>query len=137
MKKAGFQISNLKSQKRLILGFIFAFCLFTFAFQIYFAHAQSGVLLPVSTSKTEIEPLEIQTMNVSVLIDNQHATVKIVQIFDNQTDETLEGKYLFALPTNSSIFDFAVWDADLRIPGVMMEKTPHKSDLRRDKTKGN
>src|SRR4030095_9687148 len=29
---------------------------------------------------------------------------------------------LFALPQTASIFDFAVWDADVRIPGVMMEK---------------
>ena len=61
-------------------------------------------------------------MNVDILIDNGHATVKVLQIFDNHTSETLEGKYLFALPLKSSIFDFAVWDGDTRIPGVMIEK---------------
>jgi Ca-activated chloride channel family protein len=61
-------------------------------------------------------------MNVEILIDNQHATVKVLQIFDNHTAQTLEGKYVFALPRASSISDFAVWDNDLRIPGVMMEK---------------
>ncbi len=61
-------------------------------------------------------------MNVDVLIDNQHARVKVLQIFDNHTSQILEGKYLFALPPAASIFDFAVWDADVRIPGVMMEK---------------
>jgi Ca-activated chloride channel family protein len=61
-------------------------------------------------------------MNVDVLIDNQHARVKVLQIFDHHTSQILEGKYLFALPPAASIFDFAVWDADVRIPGVMMEK---------------
>ena len=61
-------------------------------------------------------------MNVDVLIDNQHARVKVLQIFDNHTSQILEGKYLFALPSAASISDFAVWDADVRIPGVMMEK---------------
>jgi Ca-activated chloride channel family protein len=61
-------------------------------------------------------------MNVDVLIDNQHARVKVLQIFDNHTSQVLEGKYLFALPAAASISDFAVWDADVRIPGVMMEK---------------
>ena len=89
------------------------------------ANAQSGVLIPSSQSdKPNPNPqvLSLQVMNVDVLIDNQHARVKITQIFDNHTAETLEGKYLFALPPASSIFDFAVWDNDTRIPGVMMEK---------------
>ena len=77
--------------------------------------AQSGVLIPSDT-------LSLQVMNVDVLIDNQHARVKVMQIFDNHSANVLEGKYLFALPQTASIFDFAVWDADVRIPGVMMEK---------------
>ncbi|MBX7170558.1 MAG: VIT and VWA domain-containing protein [Pyrinomonadaceae bacterium] len=96
----------------------FAFCLFTFAF----ANAQSGVLIPSSTNKPDEKILALQRMDVDILIDNQHANVKILQIFDNKTAQTLEGKYLFALPQTSSIFDFATWENDLRIPGVMMEK---------------
>ncbi|MEO8071828.1 MAG: VIT and VWA domain-containing protein [Acidobacteriota bacterium] len=84
--------------------------------------AQSGVLIPTSEGKPNPNVLSLQVMNVDILIDNQHARVKIMQIFDNHTAETMEGKYLFALPPTSSIFDFAVWDNDTRIPGVMMEK---------------
>ena len=103
---------------------ILCFALFIFYFSMM-ANAQSGVLIPSSQSdKPNPNPqvLSLQVMNVDVLIDNQHARVKITQIFDNHTAETLEGKYLFALPPASSIFDFAVWDNDTRIPGVMMEK---------------
>ena len=84
--------------------------------------AQSGVLIPSTGNKPDPNTLSLNVMNVDVLIDNQHARVKVLQIFDNHTSQVLEGKYLFALPPTASIFDFAVWDADVRIPGVMMEK---------------
>src|SRR5689334_14833710 len=84
--------------------------------------AQSGVLIPSTSAKPDPNTLSLQVMNVDVLIDNQHARVKVMQIFDNHTAQILEGKYLFALPQTASIFDFAVWDSDVRIPGVMMEK---------------
>ena len=84
--------------------------------------AQSGVLIPSTGSKPDANTLSLQVMNVDVLIDNQHARVKVMQIFDSHSAQVLEGKYLFALPQTASIFDFAVWDSDVRIPGVMMEK---------------
>jgi Ca-activated chloride channel homolog len=84
--------------------------------------AQSGVLIPSTGSKPDANTLSLQVMNVDVLIDNQHARVKVMQIFDSHSAQVLEGKYLFALPQTASIFDFAVWDSDARIPGVMMEK---------------
>src|SRR5205085_1374955 len=96
------------------------------AFQIFLifslVSAQSGVLILTSEKKPNPKILSLAVMNVEILIDNQHATVKVLQIFDNHTARTLEGKYVFALPQKSSISDFAVWDADRRIPGVMMEK---------------
>ncbi|MCY7376018.1 MAG: VIT and VWA domain-containing protein [Pyrinomonadaceae bacterium] len=84
--------------------------------------AQSGVLIPLPSEKPDAKVLSLAVMNVEITIDNQHATVKIQQIFNNHTANTLEGKYVFALPHQSSISDFAVWDNDVRIPGVMMEK---------------
>jgi Ca-activated chloride channel family protein len=86
------------------------------------SQAQSGVLIPSSKEKPDASILSLQVMNVDVLIDNQHATVRVLQIYDNHTAQTLEGKYLFALPPLASVSDFAVWDGDVRIPGVMMEK---------------
>lgn len=104
---------------------ICTFLLFAFIFLLlpfYFTSAQSGVLLPTSENKPNPKVLSLAVMNVEITIDNQHATVRLVQIFDNHTANTLEGKYVFALPQKSSISDFAVWDNDARIPGVMMEK---------------
>ena len=106
---------------------VLPFIIYNLSFTIFFAAAavfgQSGVLIPSSqTDKPNQQTLALQMMNVDILIDNRHARVKVMQIFDNHTANTLEGKYLFALPPESSIFDFAVWDNDTRIPGVMMEK---------------
>ncbi len=109
--------------KYLFFPIFFLFCLSPFAFLLSpFASAQSGVLIPSPQDKPNPKVLSLAVMNVEITIDNQHALVKVMQIFDNHTTQTLEGKYVFALPQKSSISDFAVWDNDTRIPGVMMER---------------
>src|SRR5215468_7250070 len=94
-----------------------------FAALLRHTNAQSGALIPVSVkNEPDSSILSLQVMKVDVSIDNQHARVKVLQIFDSHTNQILEGKYLFALPPQSSMSDFAVWDGDLRLPGVIMEK---------------
>lgn len=85
--------------------------------------AQSGVLIPSNNRNTPDEKiLSLSVMNVDILIDNQHARVKVLQIFDNHKNNVLEGKYIFALPTSGTISDFAIWENNTRIPGVIMER---------------
>ena len=85
--------------------------------------AQSGVLIPSSIKKTPDDSiLSLAVMNVDVLVDNQHARVRVLQIFDSHSPQVLEGKYLFDLSPRTAVSDFAVWDGDTRVPGVMMEK---------------
>jgi Ca-activated chloride channel family protein len=86
------------------------------------SRAQSGVLIPSSSNLPNDSILSLPVMKVDVKIDNQHAHVRVLQIFDNHVGQVMEGKYLFALPTQGSIADFAVWDGDLRLPGVILEK---------------
>ncbi|MBS1786453.1 MAG: VWA domain-containing protein [Acidobacteria bacterium] len=86
------------------------------------SHAQSGVLIPSTKNSPDDSILSLPVMKVDVEIDNQHAHIRVLQIFDNHTGQALEGKYLFALPTQGAIADFAVWDGDLRLPGVILEK---------------
>jgi hypothetical protein len=138
------KIFNAKTQKRkdakeeiIKDGYrFFYFLLFTFYLKIFAslrlcvfalilfscAAAQSSVLIPTNENKPNPKTLSLAVMNVEITIDNNRANVKITQIFDNHTAQTLEGKYVFALSETSSIADFAVWDNDLRIPGVMMER---------------
>src|SRR5713226_1658653 len=86
------------------------------------ARAQSGVLIPSSTEKPDPSVLSLDEMSVNVLIDNQYARVRVTQIFGNRTERIQEGRYVFLIPTTASISDFAVWDGDVRIPGVILEK---------------
>jgi Ca-activated chloride channel family protein len=86
------------------------------------ARAQSGVLIPSSTEKPDPAVLSLDEMSVNVVIDNQYARVRVIQIFGNRTDRIQEGRYVFLIPTTASISDFAVWDGDVRIPGVILEK---------------
>src|SRR5436309_3870907 len=110
-------------RKNAVVGMLLAILLvLVLSLPFHPSRAQSGALIPSTKEKPDSSILSLQVMNVDVLIDNQHATVRVLQIYDNHTAQTLEGKYLFALPPDASVSDFAIWDNDVRIPGVMMEK---------------
>jgi Ca-activated chloride channel family protein len=61
-------------------------------------------------------------MNVDITIDNGDARVYVTQIFANHTRSIEEGTYVFALPTGSTVSDFATWDGPVRIPAVILER---------------
>ncbi|HLG14612.1 MAG TPA: VIT domain-containing protein [Blastocatellia bacterium] len=86
------------------------------------AYAQSGVLIPGNADKPDPAVLTLDEMSVHIVIDNQFARVRVAQIFGNHTDRVQEGRYVFLIPTTAAISDFAVWDGDVRIPGVILEK---------------
>lgn len=97
-------------------------------------YGQAGVLIPSDlTGNAQITnpsakefsaqtALSLAEMTVKVSINNQFARVKIMQIYTNNTGRILEGKYVFSIPNTAIISDFAVWDGDVRIPGVIIEK---------------
>ncbi len=85
------------------------------------AQAQSGVLIPGGADKPDAKILTLDEMSVQVFIDNQFARVRVTQIFGNHTNTAQEGKYVFLIPTSAAISDFALWDGDVRIPGVILE----------------
>jgi len=103
-----------------MLAFVFLLLLVSWSEQN--GSAQSGTLIPSTSDKPDSATLSLQVMKVDVLIDNQQARVRVLQIFDSHVAQALEGKYLFALPPQASVSDFAIWEGDMRIPGVMMEK---------------
>ncbi len=91
-------------------------------FAALFANAQTGVLIPLPKDSPDEKMLSINSMNVTICVNNQTANVTVTQIYQNHTAQTLEGKFVFALPETASVSDFAVWDGATRIPGVMMER---------------
>src|SRR5215813_5457559 len=86
------------------------------------ANSQSGVLIPKGKDAPDPSELTLDEMSVHCVIDNQYARVRVTQIFGNRTDNVQEGRYVFLIPTTASISDFAIWDGDVRIPGVILEK---------------
>lgn len=84
--------------------------------------AQSGVLVPLNATQPDGSVLSLEEMTVDVTIDDGDARVFITQIFSNHTNRREEGNYIFALPTGSTVSDFAVWDGPVRIPAVILER---------------
>jgi len=108
------------SLKLLLLGAIAFAAVCVFATP---AGAQSGVLIPSSVKDTADESiLALTEMTVSVKVDRQLARTRVMQIYANRTQNPIEGTYVFAVPATASIADFAVWDGDVRIPGVILER---------------
>lgn len=120
-----------KQKTFLAFGLFIVMLLMLFPSQIY---GQAGVLIPTDlTGNTQITnpnasnflattALSLSEMTVKVDINNQFAHVSVMQIYTNNTGRILEGKYVFLIPTTAIISDFAVWDGDVRIPGVIIEK---------------
>jgi Ca-activated chloride channel homolog len=115
-------LKGARTRMAYLRALVFVVFLIPLGWSLRHSSAQSGVLIPSSSNKPDPATLSLQVMKVDVLIDNQHARVRVLQIFDSHTSQTLEGKYLFALPPSASVSDFAVWEGDTRIPSVMMEK---------------
>jgi Ca-activated chloride channel family protein len=86
------------------------------------AHADAGTLTPRGKEAPDPSILSLDDMRVTITIDNGDAHVSIVQIFSNHTANIEEGTYRFALPSGSTVSDFAVWDGPVRIPAVILER---------------
>jgi Ca-activated chloride channel family protein len=87
-----------------------------------FALADTATLIPRDKQAPDPAILSLDEMRVDITIDNGDAHVSIVQIFSNHTGNIEEGTYRFALPTGSTVSDFAVWDGPVRIPAVILER---------------
>jgi Ca-activated chloride channel family protein len=87
-----------------------------------FASADIGVVIPGDSEEPDESVLTLDEVMVYIRADHQHARVRITQIFGNHTDRVQEGKYVFAIPGDAAISDFAVWDGVVRIPGVILER---------------
>ena len=82
----------------------------------------AGVLVPRDKQQPDASILSLEEMEITVRIDNGDARVFVRQIFANHTGHIEEGNYIFALPSNATISDFATWDGPVRIPAVILER---------------
>lgn len=70
----------------------------------------------------ELPYLTVETHRVNVTIDNQVATTRVDQIFRNDSQWSLEGTYIFPLPENAAISNFAMWVNGERVEGRLFTK---------------
>ncbi len=73
-------------------------------------------------SPREVPYLTVQNHRVNVTIDNQVATTRVDQIFRNDSQWSLEGTYIFPLPEEAAISDFAMWIDGERVAGQLYTK---------------
>ncbi len=79
----------------------------------------AGMLIPKDES---LPPLAVQYQRVDIQIKDGAATTKIEQVFKNSTDRDLEAIYVFPLPENASISDFAMTINGKRMSGELVER---------------
>src|SRR6202051_739540 len=84
--------------------------------------ADAGILIPRDKAQPDSAILSLEEMDITVRIDNGDARVFVRQIFANHTATIEEGNYIFALPSQATVSDFAVWDGPTRIPAVVLER---------------
>jgi len=79
----------------------------------------TGMLIPKDQS---IPPLAIKYQRVNIEIKDQVATTRLEQVFQNSVNRDLEATYIFPVPENASIQDFAMYINGKRMSGELVEK---------------
>jgi Ca-activated chloride channel family protein len=79
----------------------------------------SGMLIPKDQS---IPPLAIKHQRVDISIKDAVATARIEQVFKNSVNRDLEAVYIFPLPENAAIAEFAMYINGKRMEGELVEK---------------
>jgi len=106
--------------KKLVLGFLFCLALGNLAF--------ADGLIIVDPPRRHPRPfprpqaLTVKYHRVEVKIENQVATTSIDQVFKNDYNVDLEGTYIFPLPEEAAITDFAMYVDGKRISGKILDK---------------
>lgn len=68
----------------------------------------AGILLPADKPQPDPAILSLEEMSIDIRIDNGHTRVTIREIFASHRATVLEGNYIFALPGEALVSDFAV-----------------------------
>ena len=81
---------------------------------------------PPRACKTSFPQLSIKYHHVTVSIDNQVASTHVDQVFVNPAPVDLEGSYIFPLPADAVVSDFAMWVDGKRLDGQVLDKDKAK-----------
>ncbi len=70
----------------------------------------------------EVPYLTVQSHHVNVTLDRQVATTRVDQVFRNDSEWSLEGTYIFPLPEEAAIGEFAMWIDGQKVEGELHTK---------------
>jgi len=106
-----FEEDNLMNTRRIIL---IALTLVVGLLAFIPATFAQGVIIdprvnPSWAPQPGVQPISLDRETYEVTIDDQFAHIKVSQVFRNNTYTDLEGTYIFPLPPNADISDFALW----------------------------
>ncbi len=100
-----------------LVGLSLILFLFGFAPQIL----ADGFIIPHPRPGEVIPPLTVKYHRVEVEIRDQVAKTSIDQVFLNNHDRDIEGTFIFPLPENAAISEFAMYIGDKKIEGEILD----------------
>ncbi len=78
--------------------------------------------LPPDVPIVEVPYLTIKYHRVTVTIEDQVATTHVDQVFVNEGRHEVEGTYIFPLPEEAAISEFAMWVDGEKLEGQVLER---------------
>jgi Ca-activated chloride channel family protein len=80
-----------------------------------------GFIVPNPRPGEVIPPLTVKDHRVTVAIVNQVAKTSVDQVFVNNFDRDIEGTYIFPIPENASVSEFAMFIGGERVSGEILD----------------
>src|SRR5262245_3169174 len=68
------------------------------------------------------DPMPVVEERLAIVIDGQHATTTLTQVFENNTGAPTEGRYRLRAGMNAHVEGFSYWNGEQRIVGEVFEK---------------
>ncbi len=87
----------------------------------------TGIIISPTPPPEIPVPVKLAAQSIEVRIVDNAATVRVTQTFKNSCGRRLEGMYLFPLPEQSTISDFAMFDGETRLTGRILPKEEARS----------
>jgi Ca-activated chloride channel family protein len=84
-----------------------------------------GIIIPEPVppiSIVDVPYLTIKYHRVTVTIEDQVATTRVDQVFVNEGPHEVEGTYIFPLPEEATISEFAMWVDGEKLEGQVLER---------------
>jgi Ca-activated chloride channel family protein len=106
-----------KQYRTKTLSILFVLSLFCFVVPAF----ADGIIIPRPRPGETIPPLSVKYHRVRVEIRDQVARTSIDQVFINNYNRDIEGTFLFPLPENAAISEFALFVGDKKIVGDILD----------------